>query len=310
MRVLITGGAGFIGSHVTEALLARGHEVLVVDDLSTGHRANVPDGARFIELDLRVVSHLDEVFTAFVPEVVCHQAAQSSVAVSTREPVRDAEINIIGSVALMSSCVAHRVTRLVFASTGGAIYGEVPEGMRASEDRPPLPLSPYACAKLAVESYLRAFRHEHGLASTILRYANVYGPRQDPSGEAGVVAIFARHIQAGRPLQINARREQGDDGCIRDYVHVSDVVRANIAAIEGRLSDPLMNVCTGVATSTRALATQLARHLGAYDLRPGPHRPGDVERAVLDPSRFEAAIGTPMALGEGLAETLRWFAGN
>ncbi len=179
-----------------------------------------------------------------------HQAAQTSVAVSTREPVRDADVNVIGSLELLGQCVRSKVQRVVYASTGGAVYGEVPEGERATVQRPPRPLSPYACSKFAVECYLRAYAHEHGLASTVLRYANVYGPRQDPHGEAGVVAIFTERLLSAQPIQVNARREVGDAGCVRDYVYVGDVVRYNCLAVDGAIAAPIVNVCTGEATNT------------------------------------------------------------
>lgn len=309
MRILVTGGAGFIGSHVADAALAAGHEVCVVDDLSTGRRENVPAGARFVELDIRNAKGVEQVVAEFRPQVLCHQAAQTSVSVSTREPVRDAEINVIGTLHLLNAAVANKVDRVVFASTGGAIYGEIPEGVRAAEDHPTVPLSPYACSKLAVEHYLRCYAHEHGLQSTVLRYANVYGPRQDPHGEAGVVAIFAQRLIAKQPIQINARRSEGDAGCVRDYVFVEDVVRANMAAIEDRISHACVNVCTGEATTTLALAEQLQAVLGrAPELRHGPRRAGDVERSVLDPTRCLSVLGHVTPLAEGLRKTAAWFA--
>lgn len=311
MRVLVTGGAGFIGSHVAEAALAAGHEVFVLDDLSTGRRENVPTGAAFFQVDVRDGEAVARTIAETRPEVVSHQAAQASVVVSTRDPAHDAEVNVCGSLHVLQACVAGDVARLVFASTGGAIYGEVPEGTRASEDTPPRPLSPYACAKLSVEHYLDCYAHAHGLASTILRYANVYGPRQDPHGEGGVIAIFAERLVAGDPIQVNARRQPGDAGCVRDYVHVDDVVRANLDAMAGRIEAHVLNVCTGVATETRALAGWMHDHLGsASELRDGPHRPGDVERSVLDPTRLHAALGEGVGLSDGLARTLDWFRGR
>jgi UDP-glucose 4-epimerase len=308
MRILITGGAGFIGSNLADEALAQGHQVAILDDLSTGRRENVPVKATFFEGDIRNASKVTEIFAAFQPEIVCHQAAQTSVVVSTREPIRDAEINVIGSLQLIQASVAHKVQRFVFASTGGAIYGEIAEGRRAKEDEMPLPLSPYACSKFAVEGYLRAAGFEHGLKSTVLRYANVYGPRQDPHGEAGVVAIFAERLKAKQPIQINAKQKPGDDGCVRDYVFVGDVVRANMAAIQGAISAPIMNVCTGDATTTKMLADQLEKQLGAgSERRVGPKRPGDVERSVLDPSLCASIIGAKTSIEEGLALTARWF---
>lgn len=308
MRVLVTGGAGFVGSHVAEAALAAGHEVSVIDDLSVGHRGNVPDGAHFQLVDIRDSGAVQSAFSELRPEVVSHQAAQASVAVSVREPAFDAAVNVVGSLHVMEACVAQGVSRLVFASTGGAIYGEVAEGTRASEAHPTRPISPYACSKLSVEHYLAGFAQERGLASTVLRYANVYGPRQDPHGEAGVVAIFAGRLLRGEPIQVNARREPGDDGCVRDYVHVDDVVAANLAALGGRIDEPVLNVCTGVATDTRSLATHMRNHLGGdSELGDAARRDGDVERSVLDPTAFSRVIPERVALADGLARTADWF---
>ncbi len=309
MRILVTGGAGFIGSHVADAALAAGHEVLVIDDLSTGRRSNVPKGAQFLELDIRNPALVQDMFKTFKPEAVSHQAAQTSVVVSTREPLRDAEVNILGSLNLIRESALQGVSRFVFASTGGAIYGEIEEGRRAKESDPPLPLSPYACSKFAIEGYLRAFSHSHRLRYTVLRYANVYGPRQDPHGEAGVIAIFAQRLRDKQPLQINAKKELGDPGCVRDYVYVADVVRANMTALEGRIAEPVTNVCTGEATTTRMLVDHLAQHLGQpIEVKPGPRRDGDVERSVLDPTRCVSLIGPATSLAEGLGETAKWFA--
>jgi UDP-glucose 4-epimerase len=314
MRIVVTGGAGFIGSHVADAFVAAGHEVLVLDDLSTGRRENVPAGAAFVEVDIRDAEAVQAAFAGFRPEIVDHQAAQTSVSVSTREPVRDAEINVVGTINVLQACVRHRVSRVVFASTGGAIYGEVPDPERAVVGRPTHPLSPYACSKLAGEHYLYMFRHEHGLPYTVLRYANVYGPRQDPHGEAGVVAIFSQRLVAGAPIRINAMRDPGDPGCIRDYVSVTDVVKANVAAVGptgpegGSIQSDILNVCTGVPTTTLDIARGLASALGVEpQLEHGPRRAGDLERSVLDPTAFVALLGPPVPLAEGLAETARWF---
>lgn len=304
MRVLVTGGAGFIGSHIADALLARGHEVSILDDLSTGHRHNVPEGAELSVVDLRDGASVAALVAAVRPEVVFHEAAQTSVSASVRDPIADAEANVVGSLHLLQACVAHGVKRVVFASTGGAIYGEVPEGERAETSWPAKPLSPYACAKLSIERYLDFYRAEHGLASTVLRYANVFGPRQDPHGEAGVVAIFAQRLLANEPIRINAMREPGDDGCIRDYVYVDDVVRANLAALDGAV-EGTVNVATGLPTTTRAIAEALRQTLrDGAEIGHGPRRPGDLERSVLEP---DPALGETVSLEEGLERTAQWF---
>lgn len=308
MRVLVTGGAGFIGSHIVGALVDDGHEVAIVDDLSSGRRSNIDPRARFEHVDIVDAAALGRVFADFRPEVVTHQAAQTSVAVSTREPARDASVNVVGSVNVLEECVRHGVARLVFASTGGAIYGEVEAPRLAKVGDPTFPLSPYACSKLAVEHYLHMYTAAHGLHTTVLRYANVYGPRQDPHGEAGVVAIFSRRLLSGEVCKINARKDVGDDGCIRDYVYVGDVVRANRLAIAGELGDGTINVCTGVATTTQQIAQGLMAALGLdVALERGPWRPGDLERSVLDAAAMRARICEPLALDEGLRRTAIWF---
>ncbi len=305
MKALVTGGAGFIGSHVADALLAGGHSVEILDNLSTGKRERVPAGAVLREVDVRDGDAVRRVVEAFRPDVVCHQAAQASVAVSTREPILDAQVNVLGSIHLMQACVAFKVGRFVFASTGGAIYGEVPEGQRASETTKPAPASPYACSKFATEAYLEAFRIEHGLAYTVLRYANVYGPRQDPHGEAGVVAIFARRLLANEPIQVNARVKEGDDGCVRDYVYIDDVVDANLRAARGEIAARVANVASGGATTTLELAERLKRATGSRSaIGRAPRRPGDLQRSVLQPA---PGSKPPVPLEEGLRRTLDWF---
>lgn len=311
MKVLVTGGAGFIGSHVVEHALRAGHAVAVLDDLSTGKRSNVPPKVPLFQTDLRDREAVLRVLEEVRPQAVSHHAAQSSVAVSMRDPRQDASVNIVGSINLADACVATAVKRLVFASTGGAMYGNVPEGKRAPEETRPAPISPYAIGKLAFEQLLAVYRVEHGLETTIFRYSNVYGPRQDPHGEAGVVAIFSNLLLRGQRLRINARTVSGDAGCVRDYVFVSDVARANIAALEGRLSERLVNVATGRPTSTRELATllgQISRPGFVYEFEAGPRRPGDVEHTVLDNTRFKLAFGLPISLEQGLPETFEWFA--
>ena len=308
MRLLITGGAGFIGSHIAEKALAKGWDVAVMDDLSSGRRDNVPADATFFEVDIRDKAAVDAAFAEFKPTAVSHQAAQASVAVSVREPQLDAAINITGSLNILTACVARQVSRIVFASTGGAIYGEVPEGTRAGVDFTPVPISPYACSKFSVEKYLECFRVEHGLNYTVLRYANVYGPRQDPHGEAGVVAIFCNRIIAGEPILVNAKREVGDAGCIRDYVYIDDVANANVAALEGLISDPILNVGTGQETTTQQLAEILQQKIGkTVKVSPNEKRAGDIERSLLNADRLVELLGPVVDVDTGLAETAVWF---
>ncbi len=311
MRVVITGGAGFIGSHIAELALAEGHSVLCVDDLSTGRRENVPEGAELAEVDIRDRGALDEALRRFEPDVVSHQAAQASVVVSLRDPLLDAAINLTGSLNVIEAALAVGARKLVFASTGGAIYGEIPEPERAKVGRPPLPISPYACSKLAVEHYLHAYRLNRGLEPVVLRYANVYGPRQDPHGEAGVVAIFGARLLAGEAVKVFARRTPGDGGCVRDYVYVSDVARANLLAVTGAVEASVVNVCTGRATTTAELLSGLETLLErSARVEQCGQRPGDVERSVLDADDAVAAFGPSTSLDEGLAATAAWFRGR
>ena len=307
MKILVTGGAGFIGSHVAEAAVEAGHEVLVVDDLSNGRTENLPPSADFHPIDIRNKDVFRELAIHFRPDAISHHAAQASVTVSVRKPLLDADVNILGSLNV-ANVALECGSRLIFSSTGGALYGEVPEGQSAGEDWPALPLSPYACSKASFELYLRAFGQASGLRHTILRYANVYGPRQDPHGEAGVVAIFIQRLLRGEPIQVNGRAQEGDDGCVRDYVYVRDSVRANLAAFEGALDGRTINVASGVATSTRALAERL---VGLVDkpavVNDGPHRAGDLQRSVLDPAVMVSILGEPTPLGRGLTATTDWF---
>lgn len=310
MRVLVTGGAGFIGSHIVDALLASGHEVGVLDDLSTGRRDNVARDAVFFECDLKNADRTRAVVSDFRPDTVCHQAAQASVAISMRDPRRDAEVNVLGGINLLDACTAPRsgVSRVVFASTGGAIYGEVPEGTRADEHTPPRPASPYAIHKLAFEQLLSVYR-TRGVLTTVLRYANVYGPRQDPHGEAGVVAIFFDAARSGARPRVNARKVAGDAGCVRDYVYVSDVARANLLSLEGKVEEPVLNIGTGRATTTLDLARSVLRQVGReVAIDSGPPRIGDLECSVLDATLSVRYLGAPVSLEEGLEHTGKFYA--
>jgi UDP-glucose 4-epimerase len=304
---LITGGAGFIGSHLVDAALIDGHEVAVIDDLSSGRRENVPGTVRLYEADIRDSRAVGRAFAEFQPVLVSHQAAQKSVAASAREPLFDAEVNVIGSLNVLEAARASGVTHLVFASTGGAIYGEIPDGA-ASESRPTRPHSPYAAAKASVEHYLQVYSSLFGMLTTSLRYANVYGPRQDPEGEAGVVAIFAQRALAGQPVTLYARRTPGDGGGLRDYVHVADVVRAHQLTLRESLTGTF-NVGTGVATSTGRILELVEQAAGKkLEVRQEGVRPGDVERSVLDPAALVARGWQPrVGLAEGIAQTVQWF---
>ena len=310
MRVLVTGGAGFIGSHIVEHALTAGFEVAVLDNLSSGKRENVPSGVPLFTVDLRDREATLEAVADFKPELVSHQAAQASVPTSIKDPRFDAEVNIIGGINLLDACTApgSSVKQVVFASTGGAIYGEVPEGQRAGEGFQLEPKSPYGISKLTFEKLLGVYREQRGLASNVLRYANVYGPRQDPHGEAGVVAIFFDSALAGQKLTVFAMRQLGDGGCIRDYVYVGDVARANLLALQGKLPHPVMNVGTGSPTTTQQLGERiLALTSSGSALLQGPVRAGDIERSLLDVTRFEQTLGAPTPLEQGIGETARWY---
>ena len=305
MRILITGGAGFIGSHLADAYLPAGHEVGVVDDLSSGSRANLSPGVRFWQTDIRQPD-LDGIVAEFRPELISHHAAQMSVAVSTRDPRGDADINILGTLNLLEAAVRHRVRRVLFASTGGAMYGEQ-DALPTPETVFPEPVSPYGVAKLAVERYLHAFRFMHGLEAVALRYANVYGPRQNPHGEAGVVAIFSRAICEGRPFTVNGDGEQ-----TRDYTYVGDIVRANLLATELCLGErmPILNVGSGIETSVNELVAILAGILGRpLQFQHGPAKPGEQRRSALDATLAQRVLGWQPAtdLRAGLAQTCAWF---
>ena len=300
-RILVTGGAGFIGSHVVDELLRRECVVTVVDDLSTGRLANLAPGADFHRLD---IAHADllGLLRDRRPALVVHLAAQSSVSRSVADPRGDAVTNILGTINLLNACVEVGVERVVFAASGGTAYGET-RGP-AAEDSPLQPLSPYGIAKLAGEFYLRHFQAQHGLGGVSLRLANVYGPRQDPAGEAGVVAIFAhRMLGGGQPVIF------GDGECVRDYVYVGDVVKAILLAL-AHPGGGSFNIGTGRGTTVNQLFHALARACrfpgpATY----GPPRPGDLRYSVLDASRTQRELGwsASTSLEEGLALTVAAF---
>lgn len=301
MRVLVTGGAGFIGSHVVEALLEAGHRVAVVDNLSTGKRHHVPAGVPFYDMDIRD-PELADVFAAEQPEVVSHQAGQVSVPRSVADPAHDASVNVVGLANVLEQARRHGVRKVLYASSV-AVYGN-PVALPVSEEHPPQPLSPYGLSKWVGERYLELFHRLHGLQFTVLRYANVYGPRQDPYGEAGVVAIFVSRMLAGEPVTIDGDGEQ-----TRDFVYVGDVAAANLCAL--RQGDGgTYNVGTGRATSVNRLFRTLCDVTDyLQEPRHGPPRPGDVRHSVLDPTRARAELGwqVRVALRDGLVRTVEGF---
>jgi UDP-glucose 4-epimerase len=302
MRVLVTGGAGFIGSQIVDAHIARGDAVGVVDSLVAGQRAFVPARASFYQVDVRDPS-LRDVFARERPQVVNHHAAQASVTVSVSNPGLDAEVNILGTLRLLQLCVEFGVEHLVFASTGGALYGE-PARLPVDEATPVAPLSPYGASKYAAEGYVALYGRLHGMRACCLRYANVYGPRQDPHGEAGVVAIFARALLDGRQPVIFGDGEQ-----TRDFVFVGDVVAANLLAVDRRFTGAV-NIGTGRAATVNDIYRALARATGtATPATYGPPRPGDVRHIALDAAAARTGLGwTPqVTLEAGLSATLDWF---
>jgi UDP-glucose 4-epimerase len=302
-RAIVTGGAGFIGSHVADKLLERAYDVLVVDDLSTGDRANVPEQAQLAELDIRDASALARLFADFEPNVVCHLAAQASVTFSVREPEHDLEVNVAGTLNVCEG--ARRVgAHVVFASTGGALYGDgVP--LPTPEATPARPLSPYGASKLAGEAYVSTWSRLYELPNVVLRLGNVYGPRQQPHGEAGVVAIFSDKLTNGATPTVF-----GDGRQTRDYVYVGDVARAFVLASEGARAGT-WNVGTGVETDVLDLLALLQRAAGT-ELEPGfePLRPGELLRSALDAGALERELGwrPDVELESGLATTFRTFA--
>ncbi len=302
MNILITGGAGFIGSSIADAYLDRGHDVVIIDNLTTGVLDNVPRGATFYQMDIRDEGLVDILRTHNI-DVINHLAAQIDVRQSVQDPRYDLMVNVYGSLNVIEAAVQHGVSRLLFSSTGGAIYGEQ-EYFPADERHPTAPCSPYGITKLCVEKYLHYYHIEKGLTYTVFRYTNVYGPRQNPHGEAGVVAIFCNKLLAGDDAIIN-----GDGLQTRDYVNVRDVVRANVLGLDMDGSNTF-NVCTGIETTVNDIFHHIntAAEAGAKELH-GPAKPGEQLRSVCTFEKIRTTLGwTPeVSLAEGITDTVRFF---
>jgi UDP-glucose 4-epimerase len=302
VRILLTGGAGFIGSHVCDRLIEDGHELIVLDDLSSGRVEQLNARARFYQMDL-LSPWLTELFKIERPEAVVHQAAQASVRQSVRDPVGGCRVNVLGTVALLEASLRHGIRRFVMASTGGALYGDG-SPVPTPEEGPCAPVSPYGASKLAAEEYLETFRALHGLSTLSLRYANVYGPRQDPLGEAGVVAIFAQRLLKGEPAVIN-----GDGRQTRDYVYVSDVAEANALALASTETGAF-NVGTGEETDVNTIFRFLRELTGSSQAeKHGPSLAGEQRRSAVDSSKIRRALGWQPRTGlrEGLSATVSYF---
>lgn len=304
MRILVTGGAGFIGSHLVDAFIAGGHEVVVIDNLATGRRANLNPDARFYEADIRDATAVADLFARERPDVLCHQAAQLDVRRSVADPAYDADVNVVGTLRLLQAGVEHGLRKVLFASSGGAIYGGATV-LPTPEDYPTRPISPYGVAKLTVEHYLHYYHAVHGLPYVALRYANVYGPRQNAAGEAGVIAIFTERLLRGQPATIF-----GDGRNTRDYVFVADVVAANrLALATERIG--AYNVGTGVETTVNEVFDKLNRltEAGAVE-RHGEAKAGEERRSCLDASLAARDLGWQprVNLDEGLIRTVEYFA--
>jgi UDP-glucose 4-epimerase len=303
MKIVVTGGAGFIASHVVDRYLAEGHEVVIVDNLTTGLRENINPSARFYELDIRDEAEIEELFRREQPEVVNHHAAQIDVRKSTRVPIEDASINILGSLNMIQAAQRHGLRQFIYASTGGATYGE-PQYMPVDEAHPAVPISQYGISKHTVEHYLYLYFLNHGLNSTILRYPNLYGPRQTPHGEAGVIAIFSGQLLRGERPTIF-----GDGTKTRDYLYIDDLVEAN-ARVLGREGHDIFNLGTGIPTTDLAVFEAVRNAVGG-DIEPiyGPPRLGEVQHIYLAAAKAERELGwrPRVPFAEGVRRSVDYY---
>lgn len=302
MKILITGGAGFIASHIADALIQEGHNVFIIDNLSTGFEKNINPKAEFIKADIRD-EKISRLFEKEKFDIVNHHAAQMDVRRSVADPAFDANTNIIGTINLLQNCVKTGVKKFMFASTGGAIYGEQ-SYFPADENHPTLPVSPYGISKLAVEKYLNFYNVQYKLKYSILRYANIYGPRQNPFGEAGVIAIFTNKMLKGEQPKINGSGLQ-----TRDYVFVGDVVKANLIALGDENCD-IYNVGTSIETNVNELFNALNKIIGKnFEEKHGPAAPGEQMRSVITSDKFFKKFGwrPSTSLSEGLTKTVDYF---
>ena len=304
MRILVTGGAGFIASHVADSYIAAGHDVAILDDLSRGSMSNVNPKARFLKGDVRDRDFVEHVFATEKPEAVNHHAAQMDVRRGVQEPIFDASVNILGSINLLEAAIAHKVRRFVYISSAGAAYGE-PNQMPVPEDYSINPITPYGISKHTVEHYLFTFSALYGLPYVVLRYGNVYGPRQSSKGEAGVFAIFCEQMLAGIQPVI-----YGDGSKVRDYVYIDDVAEVNVLALE-RGTGEIFNIADGVPTNDYEVFARVRDALGIQGLEPKyvPKRAGEIDRIYLDISKANQLLGwvPRVSLEEGTQHTVRYF---
>lgn len=305
MKIIVTGGAGFIGSNIVDAYIGEGHSVYVIDNLSTGSKTNLNKKAKFYKLDVRS-KKIDSLFKEIKPDIVNHHAAQIDVRKSVKDPVFDAESNIMGTINLLQASVRYNIKKFIFASTGGAIYGEQ-ENFPADEEHPLNPVSPYGVSKLSAEHYIKYFYFQYKLPFVCLRYSNVYGPRQNPHGEAGVIAIFIQKLLEGKTPVIN-----GDGLQTRDFVYVKDVVNANLKATNSQFTG-VLNVGTGMETDIRTVYKLIASFLKNHK-KPifGPEKPGEQRRSCISSRKAKKEIKWEYLydIKHGLAETVSYFKSN